>query len=192
MNIRLANRDDDKKVLAQLIYETDRFIYPYWFSDKNEGINVIAELLENENSIFYYKNCVVAEIDGQIVGLIMFYKNNGSFKFDYNKYILLGFESEHVINNYVLKAQQEIIPNTAYVFAVRVKDEYKRQGIACKMFEYVFSSLPKNYTIEIDVLVENTPAVNLYKKVGFEIINEYKGYNGYKKHKPPCYFMRKK
>lgn len=191
MNIRFANKNDDAKVLAKLIYETDVYIYPYWFDDKSFGIEQIAKLIKNPDSIFYYENCVVAEVDAEIIGVIMFYKNDGSYNCDYNDISSISFESAHVIHNYVLDLQNQIKDNTYYVFAVRVEDGFLRQGVACKMFDFVFSSVLKNSIIEIDVLKDNIPALNLYKKVGFKIVKEYKGYNGYKKRKPLCYSMLK-
>ncbi len=191
MNIRFAKKTDDAKVLAKLIYETDIYIYPYWFSDKNYGVEKIAQLIKNKDSIFYYENCIVAEAGGEIIGIIMFYKNDGGFKYDYKDIASISFESAHVINNYVLSLQNEIKNNTYYVFAVRVDDRFLRQGVACKMFDFAFNSALKNSVFEIDVLKDNIPALNLYKKVGFKIVEEYKGYNGYRKKKPPCYNMSK-
>ena len=191
MIIRFAKESDDAKVLAKLIYETDVYIYPYWFNDKSFGVEKIAELVKNKESVFYYKNCVVAEHNGEIVGLIMFYKNDGSYHYDYSDVIALSFESAHVINNYVLDLQNLIKDNTYYVFAVRVDDRFLRQGVACKMFDYAFGTISKNSVVEIDVLKDNIPALNLYKKVGFKIVKEYKGYNGYRKKKPLCYSMSK-
>ena len=191
MNIRFAKQSDNAKVLAKFVYETDTYIYPYWFDDKNFGIEQIAKLIKNPDSIFYYKNFVVAEVDGEIIGVIMFYKNDGCYHYDYSDISSISFESAHVINNYVLDLQNQIKDNTYYVFAVRVEDRFLRQGVACKMFDFMFSSVVNNGIIEIDVLKDNIPAFNLYKKVGFNIVNEYKGYNGYKKRKPLCYSMSK-
>lgn len=190
MNIRYAKETDSAQTLAKLIYETDVYIYPYWFSDKDYGIKKIAELVKDKSSIFFYENQIVAEENGEIVGLIMFYKTNGNYSCDYKNISSLSFESSHVVKNYVLDLQNEIKDNTYYVFAVRVDDRFLRQGIACKMFDFMFKQT-QNSIVEIDVLKDNIPALNLYKKVGFDIVKEYKGYNGYRKKKPLCYFMKK-
>ena len=41
MEIRYAKETDDFKKIAKLVYETDRYIYPYWFASKEEGICVL-------------------------------------------------------------------------------------------------------------------------------------------------------
>ena len=56
MVIRFAKETDDPRFLAKLIYETDRYIYPYWFKNKSEGIERIAELIKIKDSLFYFKN----------------------------------------------------------------------------------------------------------------------------------------
>ena len=191
MIIREARESDNAKDIAKLIYETDIYIYPYWFKDKDDGIEHISQLVKNRDCIFYHKNYIVAEIDGKIIGLLMYVKNDGSYTYGYEDFKSLSFQSNHVINNFVLEIQNAIVFNTYTIFAVRVADNYTRRGIAYNMFQYMFNKIPKNSNIDIEVLKDNIPAINLYKKAGFKITKEYKGYNGYRKKKPLCYCMKK-
>ena len=192
MKIRQAKNTDDFKTIARFIYETDRFIYPYWFKDKNEGIDVLAELLNQKGSSFYYKNCIVAIVDNKIVGVLLYFTDKSKFSFDYSKIIDKNFEYNYVLNNYILKIEKEVNKNQAYIAGVKVDDNYTRRYIASGLINYLFSILSKEYTVCLDVLEENVPAICLYKKVGFKITNTYNGFNGYRKRKPLCYSMIKK
>lgn len=44
MIFRRANATDDRIVMAELIYQTDPYIYPFWFNnDVSEAINFSEE-----------------------------------------------------------------------------------------------------------------------------------------------------
>lgn len=192
MKIRYATENDDFNVLARLMYETDRYIYPYWFEEnKDEGIKVIAELMKQENTSFYYKKCLVAEIDGKIVGMLVYFNKECPLDFKYSKIIDKNFNYNYTLTKYFIPLEKSVEENETYVAGIRVDDLFTRRGIAEALLRYLFKILPKNSNVTLDVLVKNTPALKLYQKVGFEIVEAYNGFNGYRKRRPPCYSMVK-
>lgn len=64
---------------------------------------------------------------------------------------------------------------TAYDAGTGVIPAYRRRGISRRMFEYIFPVLRarriEQYLLE--VIVENTPALALYKNLGFQIEREF-------------------
>ena len=60
---------------------------------------------------------------------------------------------------------------------IYVLENYRRQGIAFKLINYIMNQNDfENITLEVNVL--NEKAINLYKKLGFEIISTRKKYYG--------------
>lgn len=57
-----------------------------------------------------------------------------------------------------------------------VDPDYRKKGIASKLLDNYFSSKNDGDFIFLDVNVNNVPAINLYKKYGFEVVNIRKGY----------------
>lgn len=191
MVIRYANEKDNFKTLAKLMYETDRYIYPYWFETKEEGIEEISKLLTKEHTSFFYKKCIVAEVDGEIVGMLLYFDDTSPLDFAYADIISKNFNYSYTLKNYVIPLEKSIKENQSYVAGVRVSDTHSRRGIAQSLFKFYFDSLKKDTIVKIDVLVENEPAFNLYKKLGFEIVTKYQGFNGYRKKRVECYSMQK-
>ena len=189
MEIRLANKYDDKKQLAKLLYYVDPYIYPYWFNSCQEGENTLVKLLEDENSIFYYKNCIIVKDGNEYVGVFSFIPANAQLSLDYSKYDV-NFQSHHVIANYVIDIINNLIPDDVCVVGLYVAPSHRRRGIATKMFEFLFKHIPCK-TVSLEVLEDNIPAKKLYKTLDFKITKTYKGYNGYKKRKPICHVMSK-
>lgn len=59
---------------------------------------------------------------------------------------------------------------------IAVKKEFRNRGIATKLFHFSLSKLvnPKKIYLEVDC--ENSEAINLYKKLGFDVFNVRKNY----------------
>jgi len=81
-----------------------------------------------------------------------------------------------------------------YISTLAVLAPYRRRGAASKLLQAVIDSAKKDGPFDeiyVHVHVDNTSAIELYKKFGFEITDTLTGY--YRDITPPdCYFMVKK
>jgi ribosomal-protein-alanine N-acetyltransferase len=98
---------------------------------------------------------IVAEENGDVVGYIMCRIETGipSFK-------LLG------------------ITRKGHVISIAVLPEHQREGIGCALMREAMEAMV-NYKAKecyLEVRASNVPAVNLYRKMGFEIIRTIRGY----------------
>jgi len=98
---------------------------------------------------------IVAEENGDVVGYIMCRIETGipSFK-------LLG------------------IARKGHVISIAVLPEHQREGIGCALMREAMEAMV-NYKAKecyLEVRASNVPAVNLYRKMGFEIIRTIRGY----------------
>ena len=96
---------------------------------------------------------------------------------NFNKVIGYYFDNEIVgfLDYSVMYEKIEI----NYIFVI---EEYRKKGIAYNLIKYVIDNYDfENITLEVNV--NNTNAINLYKKLGFKIINirkcYYDGVDGY-------------
>ena len=64
---------------------------------------------------------------------------------------------------------------TKVVNNVYVREEARNQGIAKLMMEAVEREVERPTTLKLDVMSKNTPAVSLYKKLGFQAPGVYGG-----------------
>ena len=107
-------------------------------------------LPENYPEFFFrdiYRNCpeafLVATVDDKVVG-----------------YIMCRIESSYLFRK----------GSKGHVISLAVADKYRRQGIGKTLLKSAIEVLKKkvNY-IYLEVRVSNTPAINLYKNLGFRI-----------------------
>jgi ribosomal-protein-alanine N-acetyltransferase len=98
---------------------------------------------------------IVAEENGDVVGYIMCRIETGipSFK-------LLG------------------ITRKGHVISIAVLPEHQREGIGCALMREAMKAMVNRKAKEcyLEVRASNVPAVNLYRKIGFEIIRTIRGY----------------
>ena len=71
-----------------------------------------------------------------------------------------------------------ILFDNAQICNICVIDEYKKRGIASKLFDIAEDDFKKNecFSITLEVRVSNVPAISLYEKRGFTKISIRKGY----------------
>lgn len=119
-------------------------------------------LPENYTTFFFMKlherfpaTFIVAEENGEVVGYVMCRIERGLTNFG-----LLG------------------IARKAHVISIAVLPTHQRQGIGHALMQESMRnmSLYKARECYLEVRASNTPAVSLYKKMGFDVIRRIRGY----------------
>ncbi len=175
--IRKVKITDDFKEIAALIYNTDPYIYPYWFHDDvEEAKRVLAPLIREDGFFFNYKLMYVAidkDVD-KIIGLTCIADNKTNFDYDYTELRKASDRYEFTIDNYIMELIKEVKEyDLPYLSIVSVNPDYQGKRIGTKMLNYVLEDVKEKYKKMIsNVLTENPSAVRLYEKVGFKITDE--------------------
>lgn len=102
------------------------------------------------------KSFLVAEVNGKIAGYIM-------------------CRVERIFS----KFQRFKIVKAGHVISIAVLPEYRRIGIAASIMKNAMKILRDEYgcsEIFLEVRISNTPAINLYEKLGFIKVDRIKGY----------------
>ena len=88
----------------------------------------------------------------------------------------LKIKGYYIDDNIVGVLVYEDIYNRFEVDYIVVDSQYRRKGIGKKLLESIINLNPENITLE--VREDNIPAINLYKKMGFEIVSKREKYYG--------------
>lgn len=174
--IRKATTDDNFEEIAELIYETDEHIYPYWFNNNlEEAKKILPPLMKKEGFIFNYEHMYITieRTTGKIIGLVSIIDPEKTYDFDYTELINHSASYEFIIRNYILELIEETkelqIP---YFSNVSVHHNYRSKGIGKLMFQYAVEECKQKYKqILLDVLADNPAAIKTYENCGFEIVN---------------------
>jgi len=88
----------------------------------------------------------------------------------------LKIKGYYINNKIVGVLVYEDIYDRLEVDYIVVDSQYRGKGIAKKLLESIINLNKKNITLE--VREDNIPAINLYKKMGFEIVSKREKYYG--------------
>jgi len=192
LEFRRVLKKDDYRTIAYLIYHTDPFIYSDLFGDYESAERVIMRLLDTEKSIFHRNNYYVAISNEDIAGIAAFYN-----KVEWDSWsVEEAFYLESVKIPESFSAASEYFDftfNHAMKFGVNacniiVAEKCRRHGVASFLLDNLIKISGK-MDLELNVLANNTPAIELYKKHGFEVIKKFKDYGGYKNDPVDCFNM---
>ena len=100
----------------------------------------------------------MAEKDSEVVGYVMC-----RVEIDFSQFSLIPFSS----------------PKKGHIISIAVLPEHQRKGIGRALMEKALKNMVKIYNAKrcyLEVRVSNYPAINLYKKIGFEVQRIIRGY----------------
>lgn len=104
-------------------------------------------------------------------------RENFSFVLENKNYLyLVAFFNKNI----VAYAGASISYEQGELLSICVDSSYRKQGLATKILKELFFILKHAGVLKIflEVNKNNTPALNLYKKIGFEFLSERKNYYG--------------
>ena len=187
LEIRPLTIKDDLNKVAELIYYSDNYIYPYLFEeDLAIAKNVLTKMIVDD-TIYNYKNIMIALSDGQIIAMIVskavpiLINSDAMLNSFVQAGVPVGARFAKVYKDYFKLLEDE--PADIYVANVAVDKLYRNLGVG-KAF--LGSILKDNFTYNLEVVKANSAAISLYKTLGFDIEYEYPGFT-----EIPCYRMKR-
>ncbi|PEX89352.1 GNAT family N-acetyltransferase [Bacillus cereus] len=165
--IRKATKTD-AKAIAPLLYNALHEI-----AEKITGSTVEAKVLlglekwfVKENNRLSYENCLVAEQDGKVVGVIVVYHGSDAEQLDapITRYLRELHEDESI----TLEKEAEL--DEFYIDTLSVSNMYSGRGIGSKLIDAAELHAAEKGHEKIALLVnlENTRAFSLYEKLGYK------------------------
>jgi ribosomal protein S18 acetylase RimI-like enzyme len=164
-NFRTATKEDCYE-LARLFRIASGGVADYMWSrlaPKYPGLTPLeirARRFAREEGNFSYKNCVVAEQDGALIGML--------FTFPIEE----GQEAAGEPTDPILKPYEELeIPGSFYICALALFSGFRGRGVGTKMLSIARKQARQRGfgTLSLLVFEQNEGAVRLYERNGFEV-----------------------
>ena len=196
--IRKPTSDDDLEKIAELLYNTDPYIYPYWFETLDKCKKELTPLLLEKNFFFALDHLYITidSNNNDIIGVICIIDKNDDLSYDYSELKKKNERYKFTIENYIEGLIEEVDnADFAYISNVCVDANYRGKHIGKTMLNYVIDIYKKKLYdyIVLDVLAENPGAIKLYQNLGFEQFTEvFQGFNDPTKKRPDVFSMKTK
>lgn len=196
ITIRHAKNTDNFLKIATCLYFTDPFIYPAAFGKNvQQAAYAISKLMNTDGNLLNYKNIVIALRDEEVCGILLYNKGGAVWDTSICADMIDGMVPNLknficVSDKYFSEESISLPENRIEIVACCVMPGFRNLGIGKQLISWITKEYPR-YILELDVLVNNIVAVNLYKKAGFRIINTFKGFSIEELSRPECYRMIK-
>lgn len=196
MIVRKANKDDDLKKIAELIYKTDPYIYPYWFENLDNCLEELPPLLLEDKFFFNIDHIFVSIVEEKIVGIVCIIEKATDLSYDYTELKKKNERYLYTIENYIEKLIDEVKDvDFAYISNVCVDEAFRGRGVGKTMLDDVMQIFTeKMYRhFVLDVVADNIGAVKMYNNLSFEQFTKmFSGFSDPDVRKPDVYSMEYK
>jgi len=168
---RTGTRDDCPR-LAELIHEASAGIADYLYEGLVPGstsVEILARGLTVEDHPHGYRNTVVAEAGGGIVGVTLSYPAE---EHRITPAMQRFFPAERLEG--LRPLYEARVEGSWFLDAMSVDPEFRRRQIGLGLVERTKETARRNGYGVLSLLVfeDNTPAVGLYLRTGFEVVRE--------------------
>jgi ribosomal protein S18 acetylase RimI-like enzyme len=160
----------DAATIANLMLQSSGGDAEFLWHDLVPGKSItemMRPLVEKETGLFTYKKSIVAEIDGQVVGL-MHACVPGDVEYERN-YDIPKERLEHVRVFFELE-----VPNSYVLLYLSVAKNYQNKGIGHHLLELFEKNAKKNgkQSLSVQVWADNTNALRLYYSLGYVVVQQ--------------------
>jgi len=160
LKFRPAGKSECLKIAELFSIASDGVADYIWTKYSEPEENIIdfgARRYESEDSVFSYRNCTVAEVDGEVAGILVAFSMYESGEVE--------SDVDPVLAPY-MKLEQ---PNSYYICAMALFPEYRGKGIGTRLLEIAEEQAKDNNLIQLSLIVfeQNEGAKKLYERHGY-------------------------
>ena len=164
---RVATSEDSRKIAELFSISSDGVVDYVWSTLAPEypglaPVEIGALRYAREEGNFSYKNCVVAEREGVVIGQLCAYP------------VEADPEEIYEPTDPVLAPYERLeIPGTLYISSLAVFDEFRGRGLGTKMLSIAREQAQERSLDALSLLVfeQNAGAVKLYQREGFREVD---------------------
>lgn len=183
---RRANDKDNFDEIAELIYESNPYIYPYWFSNNVEECKkFFNKKIVDKGFFFHYDNIYVAydALESKIVGILVAIDKSVGLNYDYNDIVNVNQKYRFVVNSYlkeIIADLENFSTGAMYISNLCIDKKYRDKHIGTRLVGYFIAQMEKAgfNSFHVDCPIHNLRAKNLYHTLNFKEVAEMSFFDG--------------
>ncbi|WP_088072415.1 GNAT family N-acetyltransferase [Gottfriedia luciferensis] len=165
--IRFAKKEDTKQIVPLIVQAIEDIVFMLTgTSSYDQATPILEYYVQSEQNRLSYRNCLVKEHEGQVVGVIVAYPSSDLSELDREmlKIISKNLNIENV------KVDREADDQDFYIDTLSVHPDFQGKGIGTELLEGLLSFAEKKGVTRVSLNVDqNKPSARrLYEKVGFK------------------------
>ena len=170
MIIRKAKHSDSASIANYLMLAMEQLLYEFISKeDYDTAYTLLLYFVSQKDNQYSYENCIVAEIDDEVVGAVNYY--DGEKLIELREPIL-----NYVRDNFNKKfnPENETQAGEYYIDTLGVAPHMQGKGIGTRLLQYLIDhyTVKQQQTLGLLVDKENPDARKLYMKLGFKSVGK--------------------
>lgn len=155
---RKAIPEDDPRIIADLMYQSNIPLYSYWFQNKDGIMEYFESRFDNPSFPFGFTNCFVAyedtdehgDLSDSILGVVIGWHSGMDASYDFYDDTQIDQNSYRTIEAHIKPALYDARANNGVltIFGISVLPDYRRQGIGSKLLKTYLQYMKKEYHIK--------------------------------------------
>ncbi|RHX88194.1 GNAT family N-acetyltransferase [Leptospira stimsonii] len=185
----------DVDAIVPLIYSSGPAAWDYVFTQGSKTpFDFLSTSFIKSGNTISYKNHYVAELNGEVVGAIMSYRqpsflllNGGTALRIVSVY---GFSAPKVMARGLITEGMIRPPKSGrlYLGHIAVSEKHRGKGIGKELIRFMAKEFPQFQILSLDVSQKNEAAIQLYKGLGFQTM-EARSFSGPTGKVPDHFYM---
>lgn len=161
---------EDTEVVTDFILKAGAGLFEFLLNGLIPGVNarnLLRMAVVDVNSVLCYSNAVLAECDGQAVGMVLSYPSD-----DYGIPAVVRTMIPRKRFDQVRGILESRVENSWYINSLIIMPTAQGQGVARLLLECMSEvAIEKGFdNMSLHVWADNAAALKLYKKEGFEVV----------------------
>jgi len=175
---KLDIRKHSSQKVAELLYETDRVIFNFFYRNKATTAKILEKLVRLGENNLGHEHIYVVTQDERVIGILLYFGGNhhklGELKFlfknlnlvDAVRFLLIDLK-DSLILSYLKKGD-------FYLAGVAVDEEFRGEGVGGLILDQAINMARQSgcERVVLDVALDNSGARRLYERTGFKVFNK--------------------
>jgi len=164
--------------VAELLYETDRDIFNFFYRNKSNTTQILEKLIKLGNNNLGHEHIYVVTQNELVIGILLYFMGNHhileELKFHFKnlnlidafRFLLIDLKDSLILSH--------LEKSDFYLAGVAVDEEFRRQGVGSLILDQGINLARKKgcERVVLDVALDNLGAKRLYEKIGFKVFNK--------------------
>ena len=174
---KLDTRIHSSQKVAELIYETDRDIFNFFYRNKANTAQILEKLIRTGKNNYGHEHIHVITKDEKIMGILLY--SVGHHKLGDLKVLFKNLNIIDALRFLLIDLKDKLILSDLkkgdfYLAALAVDEKVRREGIGSTILNKAINMAHQRgcKRVVLDVALDNQKAKKLYERKGFRIFNK--------------------
>ena len=171
-------RHSSQKV-AELLYETDRDIFNFFYGKKANSAQILEKLVRLGENNLGHEHIYVATQDEQVIGILLYFEGNDHHKMGEIKFLFKNLNLIDAIRFLLIDLKDKLILSDLkkcdfYLAGLAVDEEIRGEGVGSIILDQAIKIAQQRgcRRVVLDVALDNPGARRLYERTGFKVFNK--------------------